>query len=161
VSGEGLFFRLELILRNMRVCGPIAFGSCLFPFPIGFWCNSIHCQVGIVTRHQHFSSEQEPSNSIIRGLVRATVPAPNAPKAFICAPQFIPWPPCGPPPAAVRWGCSIRLYHSESYVRLQRLVKVTQESVKEPRKWNKTPQTTTLTQKNAFGMKMHQMHQIW
>ena len=58
VSGEGLVFKQESFLRNMRVCGLIAFGSCLLLFPIGWWCNSIHCHVSIVTRHGNLTLAQ-------------------------------------------------------------------------------------------------------
>ena len=35
----------------MTMCGLMDGGSFLLPFPITFWCNSIHCRVSIVTRH--------------------------------------------------------------------------------------------------------------
>ena len=35
----------------MTMCGLMDGGLFLLPFPITFWCNSIHCRVSIVTRH--------------------------------------------------------------------------------------------------------------
>ena len=39
----------------MTMCGLMIVGSFLLPFPVTFGCNSIHCQVGIVTRHGKFT----------------------------------------------------------------------------------------------------------
>ena len=57
VSGEGLVVKQESRLQN-GMCSLMSFGSPLLPFPIGWWCNSIHCQVGIVTRHDNLALAQ-------------------------------------------------------------------------------------------------------
>ena len=58
VSGEVLVFKREPLLREWGVCKLMAFGSLLLPFPIGFWCDNIHCQVGSVTRHGNLTLAQ-------------------------------------------------------------------------------------------------------
>ena len=52
---------LKYISGGMYVttmCGLIVVGSLLLPFPITFWCNSIHCQVSIVIQHGRLTLAQ-------------------------------------------------------------------------------------------------------